>query len=66
MQAPRLGSKSRLVKNSQRDSAQVLSPKSVRKLPKKAAKKSSRLSRMQTWYLLQQAWAAVQVQVLLP
>ena len=46
--------------------AQALCRRSDRRQPRRAEMKSQHFSRIRIWYLLLPAWAAVQVQALLP
>ena len=46
--------------------AQALCHRSDRRQPRRAEMKLQHFSRIRIWYLLLPAWAAVQVQVLLP
>lgn len=46
--------------------AQALCHRSDRRQPRRAEMKSQHFSRIRIWYLLLPAWAAVQVQALLP
>ena len=56
----------RSAKSLQEVRAQALCRRSDRRQPRRAEMKSQHFSRIRIWYLLLPAWAAVQVQALLP
>ena len=62
----RLRRRFRSAKSLQEVRAQALCRRSDRRQPRRAEMKSQHFSRIRIWYLLLPAWAAVQVQALLP